>query len=425
MYSGLHYTPRSLQLALAMTRHYLSSSLVGDLLPITLGTPRETFPGERRVAITPRQCELLRKSQIEVVVEHSAGLEAGFPDDAYVSRGARLASRAEVFQQSDIIAQVRCLGANSDAGRSDLPLIRAGQILVGFGEPLTALAECSDLAGTGASFFAMELMPRITRAQSMDALSSMATISGYRAVLLAASHLPKMFPLLMTAAGTVTPAKVFVLGVGVAGLQAIATARRLGAVVSAYDVRAAVKEQVESVGAKFVTLDVDSQGAEGQGGYAKAMDESFYRRQRELLSEVLREQDVVITTAVVPGRKAPVLITGEMITGMCCGSVIVDIAAERGGNCDLTRAGETVVYQGISILGPLNLPSMVPYHASQMFATNVAGFVKLLVGDGALTINVEDEIIRETLVSHERKVVHARVSELLSASQAQEREVKV
>jgi H+-translocating NAD(P) transhydrogenase subunit alpha len=271
----------------------------------------------------------------------------------------------------------------------------------------------------------MELMPRITRAQSMDALSSMATISGYRAVLLAASHLPKMFPLLMTAAGTVTPAKVFVLGAGVAGLQAIATARRLGAVVSAYDVRAAVKEQVESVGAKFVTLDVDSQAAEGQGGYAKAMDEAFYRRQRELLSEVLREQDVVITTAVVPGRKAPVLITGEMITGMCCGSVIVDIAAERGGNCDLTRAGETVVYQGISILGPLNLPSMVPYHASQMFATNVAAFVKLLVRGGALTINVEDEIIRETLVTHERKVVHARISELLSASQAQEREVKV
>jgi NAD(P) transhydrogenase subunit alpha len=317
------------------------------------------------------------------------------------------------------------LGANSDAGRSDLALLRPGQGLVGFGEPLTALAEASDLAATGASFFAMELMPRITRAQSMDALSSMATISGYRAVLLAASHLPKMFPLLMTAAGTVTPAKVFVLGVGVAGLQAIATARRLGAVVSAYDVRPAVKEQVESVGAKFVTLDVDSQAAEDKGGYAKAMDEAFYRRQRELLSEVLREQDVVITTAVVPGRKAPVLITSHMITGMSCGSVIVDIAAERGGNCDLTRAGETVIYQGISILGPLNLPSMVPYHASQMFATNVAAFLKLLVRDGALNINLEDEIIRETLVTHDNKVVHPRISELLKASQGQGREVKV
>jgi H+-translocating NAD(P) transhydrogenase subunit alpha len=426
----LNVVGTSLYTVLIVTRtcDYPSVSIIisgRDLLPITVATPRETFPGERRVAIAPRQCELLRKSQIEVVVEHSAGLEAGFPDEIYLSRGARLASRSELFQQAHIIAQVRCLGANSEAGRSDLVLLRPGQGLVGFGEPLTALAECSDLAATGASFFAMELMPRITRAQSMDALSSMATISGYRAVLLAASHLPKMFPLLMTAAGTVTPAKVFVLGVGVAGLQAIATARRLGAVVSAYDVRPAVKEQVESVGAKFVTLDVDSQAAEDKGGYAKAMDEAFYRRQRELLSEVLREQDVVITTAVVPGRKAPVLITGEMITGMCCGSVIVDIAAERGGNCDLTRAGETVVYQGISILGPLNLPSMVPYHASQMFATNVAAFLKLLVRDGALNIDLEDEIIRETLVTHDNKVVHPRISELLNASQGQEREVKV
>jgi NAD(P) transhydrogenase subunit alpha len=359
------------------------------------------------------------------VVEHSAGLEAGFPDDLYVSRGARLATRAELFQQAGIVAQVRCLGANSEEGRSDLPLFRAGQGLVGLGEPLTALTEASDLANTGISFFAMELMPRITRAQSMDVLSSMATISGYRAVVLAASYLPKMFPLLMTAAGTITPAKVFVLGVGVAGLQAIATARRLGAVVSAYDVRPAVKEQVESVGAKFVTLDVDSQAAEDKGGYAKAMGEAFYRRQRELLSEVLREQDVVITTAVVPGQKAPVLITGEMITGMSHGSVIVDIAAERGGNCDLTRAGETVVHQGITILGPLNLPSMVPYHASQMFATNVAAFLRLLVRDGALNVNLEDEIIRETLVTHGNRVVHPRISELLKAAQAQEREVKV
>ncbi len=394
-------------------------------MPVIVGIPRETFPGERRVAITPRQCELLGKSQIEVVVEHSAGLEAGFPGDLYVSRGARLATRTELFQQAGIIAQVRCLGTNSEAGRSDLPLFRAGQGLVGLGEPLTALIEASDLANTGISFFAMELMPRITRAQSMDVLSSMATISGYRAVILAASHLPKLFPLLMTAAGTVTPAKVFVLGVGVAGLQAIATARRLGAVVSAYDVRPAVKEQVESVGAKFVTLDVDSQTAEDKGGYAKAMGEAFYRRQRELLSEVLREQDVVITTAVVPGQKAPVLITGEMITGMCHGSVIVDIAAERGGNCDLTQAGEMVVHQGITILGPLNLPSMVPYHASQMFATNVAAFLRLLVRDGALNVNLEDEIIRETLVTHGNSVVHPRISELLKTAQGQEREVKV
>ncbi len=395
-------------------------------MPIIVGVPRETFPGERRVAIIPRQCELLSKSKVEVIVEHGAGAEAGFPDDLYRARGVRLASRSEVFQQADIIAQVRCLGANPGAGRADLALLRPGQALVGFNEPLTALKECSDLAGAGVSSFAMELIPRITRAQSMDALSSMATISGYRAVLLAASTLPKMFPMLMTAAGTVTPAKVFVLGVGVAGLQAIATARRLGAVVSAYDIRPAVKEQVESVGAKFVVLDVDSRASEDKGGYAKAMDEAFYRRQRELLSQVLREQDVIITTAVVPGRKAPVLITAEMIQGMCAGSVIVDIAAERGGNCDLTRAGETVIHQGITILGPVNLPSMTPYHASQMFSNNVAAFLKLLVRDGALHVNTEDQIIQETLVTHGNQVAHPRIAELLKASEGvAESEVRV
>ncbi len=296
-------------------------------MPAIVGTPCETFPGERRVALIPRQCEALRKAGIETLVEHGAGREAGYPDDAYAARGARLATRADVFQQSDIIAQVRCLGANPQAGRADLELLRPGQAVAGFGEPLSAIRECADLAGAGVSFFAMELMPRITRAQSMDALSSMATISGYRAVLLAASELAKMFPMLMTAAGTVTPARVFVLGAGVAGLQAAATARRLGAIVSAYDVRPAVKEQVESVGAKFVTLDVDSGASEDKGGYAKAMDDAFYRRQRQLMMEVLREQDVVITTAAVPGKRAPILITAEMVGAMCAGSVIVDIAA--------------------------------------------------------------------------------------------------
>jgi NAD(P) transhydrogenase subunit alpha len=265
----------------------------------------------------------------------------------------------------------------------------------------------------------MELMPRITRAQAMDALSSMATISGYRAALLAATHLPKMFPMLMTAAGTITPAKAFVLGAGVAGLQAIATVRRLGAVVSAYDVRPAVKEQVESVGARFVSLEMDSTSTEGKGGYAKAMDEAFYRRQRELLTEVLREQDVVIATAAVPGRKAPVLITAGMVSAMPGGSVIVDIAAERGGNCELTQPGETVVRHGVTILGPLNLPSTAPYHASQMFSSNVSAFLRLLIQDGSLNINLDDEIIRETLVTHANKVVHPRVSELV------EKEVKV
>ncbi len=383
-------------------------------MPITVGVPRETFPGERRVAIIPRACEVLQKSGIEAVVEYSAGSEAGFPDEMYLARGARLASRAQVFREAQIIAQVRCLGANPESGRSDLSLFRSGQVLVGFGEPLTAIKEGADLAETGVSFFALELMPRITRAQSMDALSAMATISGYRAVLLAASHLAKMFPMLMTAAGTITPAKVFVLGAGVAGLQAIATARRIGAVVCAYDVRPAVKEQVESVGAKFVTLDVDSQGSQDKGGYAKAMDEAFYRRQRELMTDVLREQDVVITTAAVPGRKAPILITADMVSAMCSGSVIVDIAAERGGNCEVTRPGENIQYQGVHVLGPLNIPSMVPYHASQMLASNISAFLKLIAGKGTLDVNREDEIIRETLITHQGKVVHPRVSELLS-----------
>jgi H+-translocating NAD(P) transhydrogenase subunit alpha len=389
-------------------------------LPAIVGVPCETFPGERRVAITPRYCEALRKAGAEVVIERSAGAEAGFPDETYSARGARLAGRSDVFREAGIIAQVRSLGANPEFGRSDLALLRSGQALVGFGEPLTALKECSDLADTGVSFFALELMPRITRAQSMDALSSMATIAGYRAVLLAATHLSKMFPMLMTAAGTITPAKVFVLGAGVAGLQAIASARRMGAVVCAYDVRPAVKEQVESVGAKFIVLDVDSQASEDKGGYAKAMDEAFYRRQREVMTDVLREQDVVITTAAVPGKKAPILVTAEMVEAMSPGAVIVDIAAERGGNCDLTRPGETIVHRGVSVVGPVNLASDVPYHASQMLSSNITAFMKLLIPNGALTINRDDEIIRETLVTAENRVVHPRIAELINASQGAE-----
>jgi NAD(P) transhydrogenase subunit alpha len=385
-------------------------------LPGTLGTPRETFPQERRVALIPRQCEVLKKAGLEVIIEQSAGISAGFPDELYVARGARIGNREDVFREANIIAQVRCLGANPEAGRSDIPLLRPGQTLIGFGEPLTALQECSDLASAGVSLLALELIPRITRAQSMDALSSMATIAGYRAVLMGASQLPKMFPMLMTAAGTVTPAKVFVLGAGVAGLQAIATARRLGAVVCAYDVRPAVKEQVESVGAKFVMLDVDAKSSEDKGGYAKAMDEEFYRRQRELLTEVLREQDVVITTAAVPGRKSPILITAEMASAMPQGSVIVDIAAERGGNCELTRPGETVIHNQVTILGPLNVPSMIPNHASQMLSANITAVAKLLLREGNISLNLEDEIIRESLVTHEGKVVHPRVAELLGAS---------
>lgn len=392
-------------------------------MPAIVGVPRETFPGERRVAITPRSCEALRKLGLDVIVETSAGVEAGYPDEAYVSRGARFGDRPDVFREADVIAQVRCLGANPELGSADLPLFRPGQVVVGFGEPLTALKQDAGLAETGLSFFALELMPRITRAQSMDALSSMATIAGYRAVLIGAGHLPKMFPMLMTAAGTITPAKVFVLGAGVAGLQAIATARRLGAVVCAYDVRPVVKEQVESVGAKFIMLDVDSKTSEDKGGYAKVMDEAFYRRQRELLTEVLREQDVVITTAAVPGRKSPILITAEMVNSMCHGSVIVDIAAERGGNCELTRAGESFLHHGVTIAGPVNLPSMVPYHASHMLSSNITSFLKLLCKDGGPSINRDDDIIRETLVAHGGKIVHQKIAELLAASQSAERGV--
>jgi len=383
---------------------------------VTIGVPRETFPGERRVALIPRTSEALGKLGASIIVEQSAGVEAGFPDDQYVARGAKIASRAEVFAQADIIVQVRSLGANPEAGRADLALFRPGQTVIGFGEPLTSPREVADLAHAGVSFLSMELMPRITRAQSMDALSSMATIAGYRAVLMAAMSLPKIFPMLMTAAGTVTAARAFILGAGVAGLQAIATARRLGAVVSAYDVRSAVKEQIESLGGKFVVLNIEAAAAEGTGGYAKAMGEDFYKRQRELLTEVLREQDVVITTAAVPGKKAPILVTKEMASAMAPGSVIVDIAAERGGNCELTRPGETVMHHGITILGPLNVPSTIPYHASQMYASNIISFLKLMVQKGEFKLNREDEIIRETLVTYGNEVVHARVGETLGLS---------
>lgn len=347
------------------------------------------------------------------MVEPSAGAEAGYPDDLYTARGATLASRDEILQKADIIVQFRSLGANPDNGRADLEKFHKGQIVIGLGEPLTALEQDQAMAGTGASFFALELIPRTTRAQSMDVLSSLATISGYKSVLLAADALPKLFPMLMTAAGTITPARVFVIGAGVAGLQAIATAKRLGAVVSAYDVRSAVKDQIVSVGAKFVTLDVESGAAEDKGGYAKAMDEDFYRRQRELMLEVVKEQDVVITTAAVPGKKAPVLITKEMVEAMAPGSVIVDLAAVRGGNCELTKPGETVVHQGVNILGPTNFAAMAPYHSSQMFSSNVATFLKHLAGFLPLESIPDDDIVAETLVTHGGEVVSARIREAL------------
>jgi NAD(P) transhydrogenase subunit alpha len=382
---------------------------------IIAGVVTESAPGERRVALVPSALTVFGKTGIQVLIEPGAGVAAGFPDAEYAEKGVRIArERAEVFAESHVILQVRALGANPETGGSDLRLIRPGQVLIGFGEPLTAGDAARALAERRASFLAMELMPRITRAQSMDALSSMATVAGYKAVLIAADALNRMFPMLMTAAGTIAPARVLVIGAGVAGLQAIATARRLGAVVSGYDIRDVVKEQIESLGARFVVLDVKAEAAQDKGGYAKAMSEDFYRRQREAMAGVLAQNNVVITTAAVPGRKAPVLVTREMVDRMAPGSLIVDIAAERGGNCELTRVGEVVEHNRVRIFGPVNLASAIPYHASQMYAKNIATFLKYLVNkEGNLVLNREDEIVSETLVTHEGEVVHPRVRELL------------
>ncbi|MCZ2157678.1 MAG: Re/Si-specific NAD(P)(+) transhydrogenase subunit alpha, partial [Bryobacterales bacterium] len=362
--------------------------------------PKEADQGENRVALVPALVPSLVKAGFDVLVEPGAGSAAGFVDSEYTAKGARIASAAEdLWRDGDVVLQVRGAGSNAATSAAELSRLRSGQTLIGFFDPLSNPGEIAALAATGVNAFSMELIPRITRAQSMDALSSMATIAGYKAVLLAANHLPKIFPMLMTAAGTVTPAKVFIVGVGVAGLQAIATARRLGAVVHAYDVRPAVKEQVESVGARFVELPLDTENAEGKGGYAKAQDEEFYKKQRELMARVVAESDVVITTAAIPGKKAPVLVTAEMVRGMSPGSVIVDMAAERGGNCELTKAGEVVVEGGVQIHGPLNLPSSVPHHASQLYAKNIVTFLLHLVKEGRVAFDMDDQIQRDTLLT--------------------------
>jgi NAD(P) transhydrogenase subunit alpha len=324
--------------------------------------------------------------------------------------------RDEVFQNADLIAQVRALGANPEEGKADLDLMRDGQSIVGMCEPLTEHDSTNAIAKTGATLFSMEMMPRITRAQSMDVLSSMATIAGYKAVLLAANDLPKMFPMMMTAAGTIAPARVFVVGAGVAGLQAIASAKKNGAIVQAYDVRPAVKEQVESLGGKFVELELETDTAEDAGGYAKELGEDFYRKQREMMTTVIADSDVVITTAAIPGKKAPILVTTEMVKGMHPGSVVVDLAAERGGNCELTEPGETVIVDGVKIIGPMNIPTTVPYHASQMYAKNVATFIQHLVEEGDLKIDTEDEITAGTLITQGGKVVNPRILEAMGAS---------
>ena len=380
-----------------------------------VGVSVESYLHERRVALVPAVVPVLTKIGMKVLVQRGAGEKAGFPDTAYEEQGASIAvDRARLFSEADIIVRMHGLVANSPTRNPDLELLRSGQVVLGLLDPLANPESIRELAETGVTAFALELLPRVSRAQSMDALSSMATVAGYKAVLLAAGSLKKMFPMMMTAAGTITPSRVFVIGAGVAGLQAIATAHRLGAVVQAYDVRPAVKEQVESLSAKFVELGLETEEVETAGGYAKAMDENFYRRQREMMTRVLAESDVVITTAAVPGKRAPILITQEMVKGMRSGSVIVDLAAETGGNCELTSPGETVEVDGVSVVGPVNLPSTIPYHASQMYARNIAAFLQLLAKDGELHLNLEDQIIRETLLTHNKEVVNPRVRELLA-----------
>jgi NAD(P) transhydrogenase subunit alpha len=379
---------------------------------VIIGVPKESYPGERRVALVPIVVPNLVKAGFEVAIEKGAGVEAGYPDALYVEKGAKvLPDRAALFATAEIVVQVLCYGSNDITGKADLPLLRRGQVLVGFLRPLGSVEVLQQIAQTGVTSFSVELVPRTTRAQSMDALSSMGTICGYKAVLIAADTLPRIFPMLTTAAGTITPARVLVIGAGVAGLQAIATARRLGAVVSAYDLRPASKEQVQSLGGRFVELPIEAKDAQDARGYGTAQDESFYAKQRELLSRVVAESDVVITTAVVPGKKAPVLVTAEMVKGMAPGSVIFDLAGERGGNCELTQSGKTIVAHGVTIIGRINIATEVPYHASQMYARNITAFLLHLAKEGKLQLNLEDEITRETLVTRDGEVVNHRVRE--------------
>lgn len=386
---------------------------------MVVGVPLESFPNEKRVALVPGFVRTLTKAGLEVLVQSGAGNNAGFDDASYCEQGARLAgNRTELLSSADVILQVHALAGDAENRQANLDGLRSGQIILGLLDPLAAPETVRDLAEKGVTAFALELLPRITRAQPMDALSSMATLAGYKAVLLAASELNKIYPMMITAAGTITPARVFIIGAGVAGLQAIATARRLGANVTAYDVRPAVKEQVESLDAKFLEDNLETEAAETSGGYARAMGEEFYRRQREMMTRAVADSDVVITTAAVPGKKAPILVTRNMVEQMHKGAVIVDLAAETGGNCELTRRGETIEAYGATIIGPVNLPATIPYHASQMYAKNVTTFVQNLIKDGELRLNLDDEIIRDTLLTHEGEVVNVQVRELLGLAVA-------
>jgi NAD(P) transhydrogenase subunit alpha len=370
--------------------------------------PRESTPGERRVAATPETVKKLRDAGLEVVVEAGAGSQAFYGDGAYQEAGATLGKDAErAWGTADIVLKV-APPTPEEAAR-----LKRGALSISFLQPAVYTKSVEALARQGVTAFALELVPRISRAQSMDALSSQASIAGYKAVLMAAARLGKYFPMLMSAAGTIAPARVLVLGAGVAGLQAIATARRLGAVVEAYDVRPAVKEEVKSLGANFLELELEAQ--EGQGGYAREQSEDFLRRQRELLTERVAASDVVITTAAIPGRRAPVLVTREMVEGMRPGSVIVDLAAETGGNTEVTRAGEVVEVNGVEVDGTVNIPSTVPVHASQLYARNVANFLLLMVKEGKLEVNLDDEVVKGALVTRDGEVANENARKMMAA----------
>jgi len=370
-----------------------------------VGVPKETAPGERRVALVPDLVPTLTEAGLEVVLEPGAGAAAGYPDPSYQEKGARL--EPEVFDKADILLKVQ----PPDLDQVDR--LAEGSTLIGLLLPYTNTAGIKALAARRVTAFSMELMPRIARAQSMDALSAMSTVAGYKAVLLAAAGLPRFFPMLMTAAGTLTPTHVLVIGAGVAGLQAIGTARRLGAVVDAYDTRPAVKEQVESLGARFVELPLETKDAEDKSGYARSQSEEFYRKQQELMLRCVAGADVVISTALVPGQRAPVLISEAMVQAMRPGSVIVDLAAEQGGNCALTEPGQDVVRHGVTIMGPTNLPSTMPFHASQMYARTVTSFLGHLVNNGQVKLDLDDDLTRGPLVTHRGEVVHPAVKAAL------------
>jgi len=384
-----------------------------------IAVPKETYPEEKRIALIPQAIPALTKVGLEVVVEAGAGEGAYIKDEDLEAQGARVEQdRQLLLSQADVVLMVRGPGSHADFPATDLDVLREGTVLIAFLEPLAAPVTMKELADRKLTVFAMELMPRTTRAQSMDALSSMATIAGYKAVLAAADASPKLFPMFMTAAGTITPARVFVLGAGVAGLQAIATARRLGAVVEAFDIRPIVKEEVESLGAKFVQLEMETEEAQDSGGYATAQSDDFYQRQQELMAERIKASDVVITTAAVPGKKSPVLISEEVVAGMKPGSVIVDLAAEKGGNCAVTKLGEKIVHKGVTVIGPDNLSAEVPVHASQMYAKNISTFLLNMIKEGKLDLNMEDEITKGAMVSHGGQLVHDAVISALEKEEA-------